>query len=210
MKSLSRSSEIECQCPHCDQVYDVDPDMIGDQVDCDTCGGQFEVEKIGRIAGVPVSSPNLKRRPDWLIPIGVTAALMVLAVVILVAVNIDEITDGTSGAPEIEDSSSTPKETREYDPARSKRLRCEVKIEGWLSAMKDGEDTTEYWEYPALEQRLYSVKNWEILSINIAGEMAFATIQVESSTKGGFPIRKNWKLHLKDDIGWKLTLMTEE
>lgn len=87
-------------------------------------------------------------------------------------------------------------------------------INSWLNDMKLDKSTSSYWSSPILETTLYSVKSWEIISSSSDYSPNYNTItlQIESSTKGGFPIRKNWRLSISrnDDMEWKIMSFNEQ
>jgi len=86
------------------------------------------------------------------------------------------------------------KESREEE--RAKKV-----VEKWLQAQKRGESGTIYW-WGGLAKSLYAVREWEIVNCfvgkDIFGEdTAYVIVRISSSTKGGFPIIKLWKVILK-------------
>ncbi len=85
-------------------------------------------------------------------------------------------------------------------------------INSWLNDMKHDRSTSSYWEVPTLGKTLYSLQSWEILIPD--RYLAFNNeikILISSSTKGGFPIRQNWKVFItrNDDMELKILSLRE-
>jgi hypothetical protein len=85
-------------------------------------------------------------------------------------------------------------------------------VNSWLKEMRTGSyKTALYWEDPKLGQRFHSLNSWEILDVSLYGDGGHATIQTASSTKGGIPIRKNWRVCLSKGTGeWKVSVIMED
>lgn len=91
---------------------------------------------------------------------------------------------------------------RKIDSMSQAELRAEASnvINNWLKDMQVGNDTGKYWKYPELRDRLFSVKSWTILDGSTWGAYSSSVkIIIESSTKGGSPIRKVWSVSLTRD-----------
>lgn len=91
---------------------------------------------------------------------------------------------------------------RRIDSMSQAELRAEASnfINDWLKDMQVGNDTRKYWKYPALGEVLFSVKSWTILDGSTWGAYSSSVkIIIESSTKGGSPIRKVWSVSLTRD-----------
>ncbi len=74
-------------------------------------------------------------------------------------------------------------------------------IHNWLSALKAGGDGGRYWSSSSATTKLYSVRNWKILSESPKETMwvdnkpvrgNHVKVRVDSSNKGGMQITKIW------------------
>ena len=59
----------------------------------------------------------------------------------------------------------------------------------------------QYFCDPNAVQRFFSLRDWEIISEQMAESSAIYSVRVESSTKGGIPIIKNWKIFITESEG---------
>ena len=77
-------------------------------------------------------------------------------------------------------------------------------LEDFLENEKvDGGNPRQYFCDPNAVQRFFSLRDWEIISEQTAESSASGiyTVRVESSTKGGIPIIKNWKFFITESEG---------
>ncbi len=93
-------------------------------------------------------------------------------------------------------------------------LKTEIQtfINAWLNDMKTGVDTSSYWKSPTSASTFFSLKAWEIITpASYRSSFNTVIVQVESSTKGGTPIRKNWEVAItrNDEMEWKIISVTE-
>jgi uncharacterized RDD family membrane protein YckC/DNA-directed RNA polymerase subunit M/transcription elongation factor TFIIS len=91
------------------------------------------------------------------------------------------------------------------------RKACEKLVHSWLTDMRTGRDPSGYWEASYNMRTLYSVNSWEIISCEFhSDDAAKVRVMVESSTKGGFPIRQTWEVWLGRQRGeWKISRLVE-
>jgi hypothetical protein len=78
-------------------------------------------------------------------------------------------------------------------------------IDGMLQAQSRDEWGSEYWDNPASAEKLFAPISWSIKDCSVTGTMAIAKVLVESSTKGGMPIRKIWTFLLRYKDSWKIS-----
>lgn len=100
---------------------------------------------------------------------------------------------------------------RKVNSMSQSQLRAEASefINDWLKDMQVGNNTGKYWKYPALSEILFSVKSWTILDGSTWGAHSSSVkIIIESSTKGGSPIRKVWSVSLTRDDEMKLKVFS--
>lgn len=63
----------------------------------------------------------------------------------------------------------------------------------------------QYWADPSRATRLFAPASWDILETAVSGVDATALIRVESSTRGGIPIRRLWSINLRFLAeGWRV------
>lgn len=75
-------------------------------------------------------------------------------------------------------------------------------LEDFLENEKvDGGNARQYFCDPNAVQRFFSLRDWEIISEQMAESSAIYSVRVESSTKGGIPIIKNWKIFITESEG---------
>ncbi|MBX9626940.1 MAG: zinc ribbon domain-containing protein [Gemmataceae bacterium] len=87
-------------------------------------------------------------------------------------------------------------------------------IDGWLGEQKAGRSGDRYWSGGKAGSRLFAVRNWEVVDLDIRRggfpSTAVATVRVDSSTQGGMPITVLWNIRLTstqpaiwviDDVG---------
>lgn len=82
-------------------------------------------------------------------------------------------------------------------------------INGLLQAQKRDEYGLEYWEDPHNATKLFAIVEWEIVNQEVNGATALVKVRIESSTKGGLPIRKIWKFYMSYTDSWKVSLLSE-
>lgn len=82
-------------------------------------------------------------------------------------------------------------------------------INGLLQAQKRDEYGLEYWEDPHNATKLFAIVEWEIVNQEVNGATALVKVRIESSTKGGLPIRKIWKFYMSYTGSWKVSLLSE-
>lgn len=97
----------------------------------------------------------------------------------------------------------------------SEQIQAEVKafIDDWMGQMRIKNDTSKFWKHPSLASVLFDVKSWEVIGVRSEWSPLYnsVSIMVESSTKGGYPIRKTWSavLSRNDDMQWKILSLDE-
>lgn len=109
--------------------------------------------------------------------------------------------------------------TREKRERINRMTQREIKeevtafINRWMKDMRLSNSTSNYWAYPSLEATLFDLKSWEILGASRTWSTQINTVlvQAESSTKGGFPIRRTWKVVVSrnNDLDWKILSMDQ-
>ena len=88
-------------------------------------------------------------------------------------------------------------------------------INKWLTDMQMGRATAHYWFLSSLATTLYNVRSWDILGPSDGEWSHFnetVIVSVESTNKGGSPIRVNWKVKLlrsDNDMKWKIVSVDE-
>ena len=101
---------------------------------------------------------------------------------------------------------------RNMTQAEIKR-EVEALINKWLKAMQLSESTMQYWLSPLSTTTLFDLKSWEIVGAKGGWKPYSNEVRVlaESSTKGGFPIRRIWNVTLlrDDNLDWKILSMEE-
>ena len=75
----------------------------------------------------------------------------------------------------------------EYEAAKRANVKT---VNSWLEAQQRGQDGNRFWAASTNKKRLYSIASWEIVSSSSYS----VTVLVDSSTKGGIPIRKTWRV----------------
>ena len=83
-----------------------------------------------------------------------------------------------------------------------KEERAHVKlVNSWLKDQRNGGDGFYYWTENSrpYATRFYSVESWEVLK----SSLSTSTLLVNSSTKGGIPIRKTWEVWTRQDDNGK-------
>ena len=87
-------------------------------------------------------------------------------------------------------------------------------INSWLSDMKRDASTESYWSIPSTAKTFFSVKSWEIVSTreDMRPWAMCLKVLVESSTKGGSPIRNTWSIFIsrqESTLQWKIDLISK-
>ena len=85
-------------------------------------------------------------------------------------------------------------------------------INNWLNTMKDGESTGRFWFSPVLAQTFFSVQSWEIYNQkHWSARLNSVRVLVNSSNRGGSPIRKVWSVSIirNDDYNWCITTISD-
>lgn len=81
----------------------------------------------------------------------------------------------------------------------SKDSRAVVAVEMALSSWRDGRSSGEYWKGNAEQRRLFAVRGFERLAkYDLRGKANASayTYRIDSSTKAGIPITKNWTFYV--------------
>ncbi len=82
-------------------------------------------------------------------------------------------------------------------------------IIGMLKAQAQDEWGTAYWDDPTSAKKMFAPTSWEIKKLSVSGTTAMAKVLIESSTKGGIPIRKFWNIFLVYKNSWKVSDILE-
>ena len=86
-------------------------------------------------------------------------------------------------------------------------------IEGLLRAQARGDVGSMYWSSTALPSQLFAPTDWEIMKVSVDGLSGLAVVRVDSSTRGGFQIRKLWNFYMEYEMGvlggWKVFIIGE-
>ena len=98
-----------------------------------------------------------------------------------------------------------------------REIRREVTnfLNKWLTDMRLDKDTSSYWTNAYLAKTFFSVKSWQVIGVRDSWSAWENTVivQVDSSNKGGIPIRNNWKIVVRrnqdDDFQWKISSIIE-
>lgn len=101
-------------------------------------------------------------------------------------------------------------QNRINENARRRSGEIPTVINSALERQSIGQDGREYFSGEAL--RLYAPVNWEIVAEPvIAGSLAYVTLRIESSTRGGFPIRRLWifEMTFSETRGWLIRNIVE-
>lgn len=94
---------------------------------------------------------------------------------------------------------------KEVEPAVGEAVQT---VEDWLSAQQKGESGLEYWDDPKEAQSMYSVQKWERLKdqMGLDNDEAIIKVRIWSSTKGGLPMVKDWKIMVtRKDGNWRIS-----
>ncbi len=83
-------------------------------------------------------------------------------------------------------------------------------VNGLLESQRRDEVGIQYWDDPTLASKLYAVVDWEIVNESLLGDRAQVKVRIESSTKGGFPIRKIWTFYMIYTDSWKVRLISDD
>ncbi len=89
--------------------------------------------------------------------------------------------------------------------AKDEIRRC---INGLMREQDKGNIGTRYWESEILAKQFFTPTSWDILDIAVGGDFANAKVRIESSTKGGMPIRNLWTFYMSNKNGWKVSILT--
>ncbi|NLG13850.1 MAG: DUF1682 domain-containing protein [Lentisphaerae bacterium] len=89
------------------------------------------------------------------------------------------------------------------------RVEIPACINGLLKEQVKGNDGYEYWAAGSSPVKLVAPTQWEIVDLLCFGTYAVVTVRVESSTKGGMPIRLLWSFNLKYEGTWKVWMISE-
>jgi hypothetical protein len=82
-------------------------------------------------------------------------------------------------------------------------------INGLLREQARGRVGYSYWADSQFASQLFAPADWEIMETRVFGNIATATVRIDSSTKGGIRIRVLWRFFLKFDREWKVSLISE-
>ena len=70
-------------------------------------------------------------------------------------------------------------------------------VRNWLTDLKKGGDGSKYWHSSGSAEKLYAVQDWKILKeTRVEDWKSIITVRVDSSTKGGSRITKNWDVEV--------------
>lgn len=83
------------------------------------------------------------------------------------------------------------------------RRAAETVAVQWLEAQRRGGDGARFWHNKSWVEpsRLYSIRSWEIVDVRADTISAEVVVIIESSTRGGIPIAKTWKVDLVEYNG---------
>lgn len=106
---------------------------------------------------------------------------------------------------------------KKYNRMSEREIRREVTnfLNKWLTDMRLDKDTSSYWTNAYLAKTFFSVKSWQVIGVRDSWSAWENTVivQVDSSNKGGIPIRNNWKIVVRrnqdDDFQWKISSIIE-
>ncbi len=85
-------------------------------------------------------------------------------------------------------------------------------INSWLSDMRLDKDTSQYWATPSGGSVFFNVKSWNIIdNSSYSRQINTIVVSIDSSNKGGMPIRNNWKVVIRRDdyLDWKISSIKE-
>jgi ankyrin repeat protein len=88
-------------------------------------------------------------------------------------------------------------------------------LDQWLSDMRLDKDTSSYWTSFASAKTFFSVKSWQVIGVRSTWSAWHNTVivQVDSSNKGGMPIRNNWRIVVSrnrdSDFRWRISDIIE-
>jgi hypothetical protein len=83
-------------------------------------------------------------------------------------------------------------------------------INGMLQAQSRDKSGAQYWANPAAAQQLFAPVSWNIKDCSVIGTGAIAKVLIESSNRGGMPIRQMWTLYLRYENSWKISYLSGE
>lgn len=102
---------------------------------------------------------------------------------------------------------------RERQLAEAARESAEIGIPACINGLLDeqakGNVGIAYWADGANTSKLFAPVNWTIMQVQIAGTLAFVNVRINSSNKGGMPIRALWQFMLRYDGTWKVLDISE-
>ena len=87
-------------------------------------------------------------------------------------------------------------------------IKC---INGLMGEQEKGNVGYQYWKDVSLASQLLSPVSWKILNVNVNGgeTVLLVPVRIESSTRGGSPIRKVWDFWMwKTNNGWKVSTIS--
>lgn len=233
-------SNFTFECPHCKQHLEADDSMSGQSVDCPACNKTLVVPtrqrqptpkppSMQRRPAPPPTVPQSPAKPTAGIPLPKVIALVAVCSAVAVFVAAAAVLALTR-KPEstAQTASDTPPVPRRVEPAtptspaRTKtpeptvspeeRAKDEIRrcINGLMREQEKGNLGTRYWESEILAKQFFTPTSWDILDVTVFGTMGTATVRIESSTKGGMPIRKNWSFMMSNENGWKVSMISEK
>lgn len=94
-----------------------------------------------------------------------------------------------------------------------KERQIESFVNEYFTDAKTGSEGAKFWCFPDMGSRLYAVRDWRILKkVAFKGKdgkwLTTATVQVDSSNKGGQQITTNWGLVFSTNDDKKLCLLS--
>lgn len=82
-------------------------------------------------------------------------------------------------------------------------------VNGLLTEQSRDQSGEQYWAPGASISKLFAVTSWEIVKQDVVGTRALVRVRVDSSNKGGQPIRQIWKIVMVYEGEWKVLAISD-